>query len=129
MEQISRRDMLRNIVGAGVVMAGASTLLAACGGSSEAPQAPAADAAAPAPAEATAVNSTTCPGYADLTEQDLAMRTQLQYVDASPQADRHCNNCMLYVEPASGSACGGCTAFAGPVAPLGWCMVWAPKMG
>lgn len=125
---MSRRDVLRNLVGAGVVMAGASTLLAACGGSSEAPQAPAADAAAPA-AEATAVNSSTCPGYAELTEQDRATRTQLQYVDASPQADRHCNNCMLYVEPANGSACGGCTAFAGPVAPLGWCMVWAPKMG
>jgi len=126
MEQMSRRDVLRNIVGAGVVMAGASTLLAACGGSSEAPQAAG---ETPTAAAATPVNSTTCPGYSDLSEQDLAMRTQLQYVDASPQEGRYCNNCMLYMEPVGGSACGGCTAFAGPVAPLGWCMVWAPKMG
>lgn len=100
-DSVSRR---RFLVSAGAVL-GVGPILAACGGDD-------------------AVTAASCPGYGDLSAQDLQTRQALQYVDASPNPAQSCSNCRLYNQPEGGSACGGCQLFAGPVAPGGWCASW-----
>ncbi len=114
---LSRRRFLQRFVAVGAVGLGSGSILAACGGGQPAPEAAAPEAAASA-------------SVCDLTgvpEQELAMRTQLQYVDVSPDPAKHCSGCALYVPPAEGSTCGGCTLKLGPVAPEGHCLSWAAK--
>ena len=106
---VSRRRFLASTAGA----LGTASLLSACGG--EPP-----------------VDSTTCAGYAGLSEADLARRAALDYVDESPKMGLRCTNCKVYIQPAdynadlkaTGSPCGGCQLFPGPVAPGGWCSGW-----
>ena len=66
-----------------------------------------------------------CDGYSTLTETDLATRNALSYADKSANPAEICASCRLYNAPASGSACGGCQLFAGPVLPGGYCTGWA----
>jgi hypothetical protein len=66
-----------------------------------------------------------CPGYAELTENELASRRGLQYADVSPEAGQHCHNCEFLTPAEQYNPCVGCQLFAGPVAPEGWCAAWA----
>lgn len=99
MPDLSRRRFL-----ASAAAVGALPFVAACGGQ--------------------AVDSTACAGYSDLSELELEKRAALDYVDESPKMGVKCTNCKLYSPAPEGSACGGCTLFAGPVAPGGWCSGW-----
>jgi hypothetical protein len=111
---LSRRQFMQRFVAVGAIGLGSGTLLAACGGGETAPQ----GAAATAPA---------CSDLTGLTEQEVAMRTQLQYVAVSADPAKHCVGCALYVVPVAGAACGGCTLIKGPIAPEGSCLSWAAK--
>lgn len=71
------------------------------------------------------VTAASCEGYDALTAQDLQTRTALVYVDVTPIPGQRCDNCRQYTRPTGGSACGGCTLFAGPVTPGGHCASWA----
>ena len=95
----------RQFLAASAAALGVTPLLSACGGGG-------------------AVDSTTCPGYADLNEEQLAMRERFEYVDDSPRMALNCANCSLYVAPEPGTSCAGCNLFAGPVAPQGYCTGW-----
>lgn len=105
--ELSRRDFLYRFSSMGVLAAGASTLLAACGGGGE--------------------SSSACNDTTGLTEAELQLRTNLQYVEVSADPNKLCLNCQLYVAPAEGAACGGCTLIKGPIAPKGSCSSWAAK--
>ena len=65
-----------------------------------------------------------CEGYDALSPEDLQQRASLQYVDQTPNAAQRCDTCRFYQAPASGSACGGCQLFAGPVVASGYCRSW-----
>ena len=99
MTDVSRRRFL-----ASAAAVGALPFVAACGGE--------------------AVDSAECAGYAELTDIELEKRAALQYVDDSPKMGLKCTNCKLYSAAPADSPCGGCTLFAGPVAPGGWCSGW-----
>jgi hypothetical protein len=123
---LSRRDFLLRFTAVGAVGVGSAAVLSACGGGGEGQaQAPAAAPSAPettAPASAGA-----CGDLSGLTEQEVAMRPQLQYVAETPDASKPCDTCALYITPAAGAACGGCNLIKGPIAPKGYCVSWAPK--
>ena len=99
MTPVSRRRFL-----ASAAAVGALPFVAACGGDP--------------------VDSTACAGYDGLSEMELEKRAALDYVDESPKMGLKCTNCKLYAAAPEGSPCGGCSLFAGPVAPGGWCSGW-----
>lgn len=123
---ISRRNFIQRIGVLGAAGFGASSLLAACGGGeTSAPAEPAAPAAEPAPEPATA-DALTCQDTTGLTEQEIQMRTSLNYVDETDDPERACDKCALY-QTAEEGACGGCTLIKGPIHPNGTCTSFAPK--
>lgn len=63
---------------------------------------------------------------APIEPQSQTLRTNLQYKEVSPEAEKNCSNCAQYIEGAHGD-CGGCKLFSGPVQPKGYCLSWAPK--
>lgn len=68
--------------------------------------------------------SLSCTDTTGLAEADVQLRNTSAYVDASPQADKHCSNCSLFTAGAEGS-CGTCTVLKGPIHPDGYCNLWA----
>jgi hypothetical protein len=114
--KITRKSFLRNISVLGATAFGASTLITACGGSeSETERAP----------ETTTAPADPCGDTSGLSESDLNMRRNLQYVHETPIPEQRCDNCQLWIEPENGE-CGGCALFRGPVNPNGWCNSWVP---
>ena len=110
---IDRKQFLKQFGLVGVAAVGASTLLSACGGGSESESAAAVD---------------PCKDTSGLTEQDLAMRNNLGYVDKSETPDQFCSNCQLLKKPENGG-CSGCLLFNGPVTDEGWCNSWVTNQG
>lgn len=97
----------RQFVAASAAALGLVPLLSACGGSHE------------------PTTAAECPGYDTLTPDQLQTRQALGYVDASPYADKRCNNCRFYNRTSGDGACGGCQLFPGPVMSKGHCNSWA----
>jgi hypothetical protein len=67
-----------------------------------------------------------CDDPPGLTEAERAMRKTLAYTDQSPNAEKRCSNCQLYV-PKGPNACGGCQLLKGTVHPDGYCTSWVQK--
>lgn len=109
---ITRKDFLKKV---GVLSAvGVTTAaLAACGGGSD--------------SKKTAAKADPCKDTSGLSQDELNKRTTFKYVEASADPVKVCSKCALYKAPAGGSACGGCTLFAGPVTENGYCTAWAAK--
>lgn len=106
MSNFSRREFLTRL-GVGALVVGGVSALAACGKSGG--------------GDATA--ACTDPGGASKAQRDA-----LHYVDKSPNAEKHCTNCQLYVAAEGGAPCGKCTLFAStPVSPTGYCDTWTKK--
>lgn len=125
----TRRQFLGRLAAFTFVGAGATTLLAACGGGDAPATGDVADTTGTAGGAAPSgdypvVDASTCQGYDALDEQALAMRNALNYQDASPEADKHCGNCQLKQAYEADAQCLGCQLFAGPVSPGGWCQSW-----
>ena len=57
-----------------------------------------------------------------------SIRKSMQYKD-SPEGDKNCAGCALFVPGASAGAPGGCKVFPGDteISPNGYCMAWAKK--
>lgn len=68
-----------------------------------------------------------CGDLAGVSENDIAVRKKLGYVNESPIPDNECNNCNLFLPPKEGEPCGGCILFKGPVYASAYCTYWAPK--
>ena len=62
-----------------------------------------------------------CADLSGLTSEQIALRDTFGYVDRSDEPDLVCRTCEFWTEPPTGSPCGGCTLFAGPVHPEGFC--------
>lgn len=118
---LGRREFLLRISAAGALTVGAGTVLSACGGGGEG------SSADTAPAGDAASTEASCNDVSGLSEQEIAMRNQLQYVDETPNPEQVCTNCALWVAPAEGASCGGCNLIKGPIAPNGYCISWAPQ--
>jgi hypothetical protein len=119
-DRVSRRRFLQSVGIAGMVGAG-SSLLAACGGSDDSGE---------GGSSSSSTTSADCSDLSDLSEQEKKQRSQmvksLKYVEETPQEDRNCANCQLYIQEEYGEGCGGCQLFPGPVAANGYCNSWAP---
>lgn len=66
-----------------------------------------------------------CDDTSGLTDDEIANRESLEYVDKSPKGKAEdCENCALYLQPEDGEDCGGCSLIAGPIHPDGHCTSW-----
>ena len=100
---LSRREMLRSTVRLAVI-GSVPVLLNAC----TAPQ-------------------FRCDDVSGLSEDDLALRSALEYQDGSPHGEeKNCSNCAFYRTGAK-NQCGQCTLLRGPIHPRGYCNSWAAK--
>jgi hypothetical protein len=43
----------------------------------------------------------------------------------TPKAGAKCSQCRFYINGKTKTANGGCTQVAGPISPMGWCVVYA----
>jgi hypothetical protein len=120
LKSLNRKDFLKQFGLMGVAAVGATTLISACGGGASEPATQAAT-----PEAADAVDP--CTDVSALTENDLTLRKNLNYVEETPNAEQRCDNCQLYKQPENG--CGGCLLFAGPVTAAGWCSSWVAQQG
>ena len=123
MTDFTRRNFLKVLGIAGA--AGAGVVAAGCGGGGSADTGAAADAAEPAAEPTPADDTFTCMDTSGLSETDATMRETLQYTDVSPEADKNCANCSLYVVPEPDAGCGTCLTVKGPIHPEGYCTIWA----
>jgi hypothetical protein len=121
-DRVSRRRFLQSVGIAGVVGA-SSTLLAACGGSDD-------SGGSSSSSSGSASASGSCSDLSGLSDAEKKQRSQmvksLKYVEETPQDDKNCANCSLYIQSEYGEGCGGCQLFPGPVAANGYCNSWAP---
>lgn len=126
-DRVSRRRFLQSIGIAGVVGTSGS-LLAACGGSDDSGNGESEGGGNGSGSAETA--SADCSDLSSLSDAEKKQREQmvssLKYVEETPQDDKNCANCSLYIESEYGDGCGGCQLFPGPVAANGYCNSWAP---
>lgn len=66
-----------------------------------------------------------CNDLSGLTEREISIREQLQYVAQSEKAEQVCKNCRFWLPAQPGDNCGGCQLIKGPIHPNGWCASWA----
>jgi hypothetical protein len=111
MDRISRKDFLVKGLVTGAAVVGAGAILAACKKEEK-------------KAEASAAS---CNDVTGLSPDDIQQRTNLQYVDQTPDPSKRCDGCALYVAPAAGATCGGCNLIKGPISPAGYCTSWVQK--
>ena len=118
--KLSRRKFIENaMLGAGATLT-MGYLVAGCK--------PGDQAAAPAnTAPAAGGDTFSCEDVTGLSDGDKATRTSLNYVDKTADPAKDCKGCALYLQPAGGAKCGGCSVVKGPIHPLGHCTAWAPK--
>ena len=103
---MNRRGFLRLAVGVGATAAAGS--LVTLGGCKSGPK------------------ELSCTDTTGLAPAELAMRTQLQYVDRSPSNEKLCAGCQFF-QPKGPEACGACTLVKGPIHPKGYCTSWVKK--
>ena len=77
---------------------------------------------------AASASPTDCGDLSGVTQEQIAVREKLGYVNESPLPDNQCQNCNLYLPPKEGERCGGCMLFKGPVYASGYCTYWTPKV-
>lgn len=115
MQKLDRREFFARAAALGAAAVGASALLSACekkGGSTGGAT------TAPAPV------AKACDDVSHANPTEAKQREALAYVSKSTNAEQNCANCVHFK---AGSPCGGCAMNLGPVAPEGWCKVWAKK--
>lgn len=122
-KQSSRRAFIQQLTLLGTAGVVTPMVLSACGGNGE-PDA----ASGETGGDAVATGSDfSCTDTSGLTEQEIQMRENSEYVDDSPEEDKRCDNCQLYTEPAAGEQCGGCQVIKGPIHPEGYCNLWVAQ--
>ena len=68
-----------------------------------------------------------CEDVSALSEDDRALRSQLEYRDLSPYAEtKSCSKCAFY-KAGKKNECGKCTLVKGPINPRGYCNSWSAK--
>lgn len=119
---ISRKEFLQRLSLLGLSVFGAAGVLNSCGssdnggGQTQKPVTP------PPAAEKDPCGDTT-----GLTETDLNIRKNFQYVAKSTDPSKVCDNCQFWKAPEAGAFCGGCQIIQGPMNPKGYCNQWLQK--
>ena len=101
-DQPTRRHFLQIALGTGA----AAALLPACKSSTSTP-----------------AKALDCTDVSALSPNEIATRTTLGYVDATPEPAKTCLNCLQYIAGAANN-CGACKVIKGPIHPAGYCKVW-----
>lgn len=114
-----RREFFRKVFTAGVLLTAGIQALTGCGKEKSVTSENESTPEKPA---------TSCDDLTGVSDDHLAIRKKLGYVEKSPIADNQCHNCNLYLPPKEGHACGGCMLFKGPVFADAYCTYWAPKV-
>ena len=70
-----------------------------------------------------------CGDLTGLTNAEIEVRKNFEYVAQTPDPAKRCDNCGLWVVPAEGQKCGGCKIIKGPINPDGHCTAWVPMEG
>lgn len=65
-----------------------------------------------------------CNDLSGLTEREISMRDQLNYIAQSEDPKQVCKNCRFWLPAQPGDNCGGCQLIKGPIHPNGWCKSW-----
>lgn len=123
MSKLTRKEFLQRLAAMGVGTVAAGSIFSSCGGGEAQPQ-KAAEAAPASPPKA----DDPCADVSALAPEEKATRTTFKYVAHTPDPNKHCANCALYIKPAEGAACGGCQIVKGPINPDGYCMNWVAPM-
>ncbi|ACU02583.1 MULTISPECIES: high-potential iron-sulfur protein [Pedobacter] len=131
----SRRAFLQKFLSAGLVVVAGGAVLSSCNGDSpkesgtvtgETPKA-GADTAKSASAGSGA-DDFKCGDYSNVSPEELAKRKKLGYVEKSPDPERECQKCNLFIPKGAEKTCGGCILFKGPVNKEGSCTYWAEQV-
>lgn len=131
--QSSRRRFLHRLTALGTAGIVAPGMLAACGGDSgtDPMDAPSGNPIGSTPdtleGTRTADAGFACTDMTGLTEEQIQLRTNSNYVDKSPHEDKRCSNCQLFMVPAEGEQCGTCQILPGPIHPDGYCDLWVTQ--
>ncbi|RMH78696.1 MAG: hypothetical protein D6681_19850 [Calditrichaeota bacterium] len=122
-DTLSRKEFLKqlSLICLGVV--GAGSLFSGCG-SDKGEQAGTQGGEAP---EASAPQADPCADLTGLSETDINIRKNFQYVGKSEKPDQYCNNCQFWIPPEGDQFCGGCQIIKGPINPKGWCQQWVAR--
>ena len=67
-----------------------------------------------------------CTDMSGLSPDEQNLRKTNEYVDASPNPAKSCENCLQFVAAAP-DQCGSCKVLKGPINRLGYCKLWAQK--
>lgn len=125
-EKIDRRQFIRRAglwCLAGAAATGAGAVLAGCGSGQEK-----AEEIGGKPKEiidSVAEGVDPCADVSGLSDAELAIRENFEYVPRSDVPEEFCDNCNFWQEPTGASPCGGCTLMKGPINPKGHCISWA----
>lgn len=68
-----------------------------------------------------------CDDLSNVSAGEIEKRQKFGYVKKSPDQERFCTKCSLYIPPVSDKDCGGCLLFKGPVHPKGSCIQYVAK--
>lgn len=71
------------------------------------------------------VQPQSCNDVSGLSNEEIEKRKKLGYVEISPSPDMKCEICKLYLPPADGAKCGGCSLFKGFVDKEASCTYFA----
>lgn len=107
---ISRRGVLRQIVGFAAGGAAVVAGLSACGNSDEKQQA-----------------ANACADMDALSVSEASMRKSVHYVERSADPSTMCKGCEFFAPAGDGGACGKCQILNGPANADGHCDSWAGK--
>lgn len=103
----------------GLVTAGTLPLFTQCSGKKE---------EIPAKGKTSSTTDTSqvdlCGDLSGLTDDEIEVRKNFEYVGQTKIAEERCNNCQFWVAPKAGEKCGGCTIMNGPINPQGYCTAW-----
>jgi hypothetical protein len=65
-----------------------------------------------------------CEDLSQLSQEDLEIRENFEYVANTPIPGERCDNCELWIAPEKSEKCGGCQIMNGPIKPEGYCTAW-----
>ena len=67
-----------------------------------------------------------CSDLSQLSESDLEARRKFNYLEQTPDKNKACSECNLYLPSKETAQCGSCTLLKGPVMAIGICIYWTP---
>ena len=103
-KQVSRRDVLAQVVRLTVLAGPAAWLVAGCDKKKE----------------------LACTDTSALSADEKQARDGVSYVDKSTDNAKNCSNCAQFKAGAA-DQCGSCNVVKGPINPDGYCKIWAAK--